>query len=176
MAISPRPDIPMAAGPAQTNDTFVFRRNGQASRGKLNEFFVPGAQGPAGPAGPQGPAGAAGATGPAGAKGDKGDTGAAGVTGATGATGPAGSANNVQFTGSVTIGSILTLGGFTRDITVTGVLATDKLNVMPLSDLPADVVLTQARPTAANTVRLYFRGFSLLTANTPISVAITALR
>lgn len=47
---------------------------------------------------------------------------------------------------------------------------------MPTADLPADVMISQARPTAANTVRLYFRGFSLLTANTPIPIALTALR
>jgi hypothetical protein len=180
-----RPDLPMVSGPAQIGDTFVFRRGGQAARGRVTDFFVPGPTGPAGPqgtAGVQGPKGDTGASGPQGAKGDAGAqgqtgaTGAQGPAGATGSTGPAGSANNVQFTGSVTIGQLLSIGAFTRDIAVPGILASDRLNVMPLVDLPVDVAITQARPTAANTVRLYFRGFSLLTANTPISVAITALR
>src|SRR6185312_5025437 len=74
--------------------------------------------------------------------------------------GDPGSANNVQFTGSVTLGVLLAIGNFNRDITVTGILATDKITVMPATEIPDGFLLVNARPLSANTVRLQFRALS----------------
>ncbi len=83
---------------------------------------------------------------------------------------------NVQYTGSVTLGSLISLGSVTKDITVNGILANDRLNVAPVADLPAGAILINGRPNGANSVRLYFNIVALLTNNTPQSIAITALR
>lgn len=114
--------------------------------------------------------------GPRGDAGQVGSAGAPGSQGPRGLIGPPGSANNVHFTASFTIGQLLTLGAFTRDIAVTGVLAADHLHVMPSADLPVGIDLMSARPTANNAVRLRLRGFSLLTDNAAYTVSIVAMR
>lgn len=157
-----------------------------------------GATGPVGPAGPtgstgdtgpQGPAGAAGAAGGTGSQGAQGNTGATGATGSTGAvgpaggtgatgpTGPAGSANNVQLPdASQNLNFLVAIGQFSRDVTVTGLLSTDTINVMQRGDMPGGIVFLGARPTGSNTLRLYFQALSILTPNTTVTFAVTALR
>lgn len=98
------------------------------------------------------------------------------ITGLQTALDGKGTGNNVQFTGSVTLGAIIAIGAITKDVTVNGVLAGDRINVAPIADLPAGIVLLNGRPNGANTVRLYFNVLAILTNNTPQSIAITALR
>lgn len=112
-----------------------------------------------------------------GAAGPQGPKGSDGTAGGAGPQGPAGSANNVQLPdASVNMNFILQLGQFSRDVAVAGVLTTDKLNIMQKVDMPAGVVFLGGRPTAANTLRLYFQALSILTPNVTVTFAVTALR
>lgn len=111
-----------------------------------------------------------------GPQGDEGPEGPQGNEGPEGPEGPAGSANNVPFTGEVTLGEHAAPGNFNRDITVGGILSTDVIVVMPTTEIPDGFLLVNARPLADDSIRLQFRALDVLTDNTPIPLAIVALR
>lgn len=114
--------------------------------------------------------------GPQGDQGDPGIQGDPGAPGAPGEQGPPGETTNVPFTGEVTLGEHAAPGNFNRDITVEGILSTDVIVVMPTTEIPDGFLLVNARPLADDSVRLQFRALDVLTDNTPIPLAIVALR
>lgn len=83
---------------------------------------------------------------------------------------------NAQFSGTVNTGTFLSIGATVKNITVSGVLATDRLNCMPTVDPPAGVTIANCRPTADNAVRVYISTVLTLITGADVALAITALR
>lgn len=118
-----------------------------------------GAVGPAGPQGATGAVGPQGATGSQGATGTKGDTGVAGPQGATGPqglTGLTGSSGVTKIDFAKDFGTVALLTGLINTATVSGLLGTDVCVLNCLSGLPAGVVITDCRVSAADTLEVRF--------------------
>lgn len=84
----------------------------------------------------------------------------------------------VNYTGlSVGFTLVTLLGVSYKDVTVTGVLATDTLvECVPTADLPANLTWQQARITANNTVRVCVASSILYTGNPTITFKVSVQR
>ena len=81
----------------------------------------------------------------------------------------------VALSGSLPTGT-LQLGTSTQTVAITGLLATDRVSVEPVGDLPAGLVLAWAHPSAAGLLTVAIDAVAVLTLKVPIQLAVTALR
>ncbi|RVU13198.1 hypothetical protein [Methylobacterium oryzihabitans] len=111
--------------------------------------------GPAGEPGPRGEAGSSGLRGEVGPSGPKGETGAAGPAGGTGPSGPPGPSAVVDL-GAVTVAQSATvaiaLGVRTVTVAVPGLLASDRVVVVPQGPAPAGYLVGAPSVRAAGSL------------------------